>query len=213
MAQDTLAPWAEIVPGKGRMTVDELLALPDDGWMYELVQGMRFRMPHKGNEASMIGVRIAAAIGSFVDERNLGILTGANGVYNLTQDGGDFETALIPTAAFVSADRLPPRDSPEFARALRLAPDLVVEVVSPSQYRRADPPSRSEEDRPEMAAKARRYLAAGGRLLWMVWPKYQQVDIWRAGAADPAATLGASDTLDGENVLPGFTYPIARLFK
>jgi len=43
------------------------------------------------------------------------------------------------------------------------------------------------------------------RLLWMVWPKYQQVDIWRAGGDEPAATLGTSDTLDGEDVLLGFT--------
>ena len=47
----------------------------------------------------------------------------------------------------------------------------------------------------------------------MVWPKYQQVDIWRAGANEPAATLGVSDTLTGANVLSGFTYPVARLFK
>lgn len=82
-----------------------------------------------------------------------------------------------------------------------LAPDLVAEVVSPSQYR------------PEMAAKARRYLAAGVRLAWMVWPKYQQVDVWRPAATQPVASLGSEEQLDGLDALPGFSYPVASLFK
>jgi Uma2 family endonuclease len=201
MAQDTLAPWAEIVPGKGRMTIDEMMALPDDGWMYELVDGRLVRMPHSGGEASRIAARLVGALLNFVDAHDLGAVTGADGEYDLTQPGDTDETALAPDVAFVRNEHVPPVDSPQYKKAWQVAPDIVVEVVSPSRYR------------PEMAAKARRYLDAGVRLLWMVWPKYQQVDIWRAGATEPAATLGMSDTLDGEEVLPGFTYPVARLFK
>jgi len=52
------------------------------------------------------------------------------------------------------------------------------------------------------------------RLVWVVWPRYHQVDIWRPGDdIEPSATLGVEDTLDGEDVLAGFTYPIARLFR
>ncbi len=75
-----------------------------------------------------------------------------------------------------------------------------MEVVSPTRYR------------PEMGAKARRYLAAGARLVWIVWPKYEQVDVWRPGADQPSVTLGSGDLLDGLDVLPGFTYPVDRLF-
>ena len=63
-----------------------------------------------------------------------------------------------------------------------------------------------------MAAKARRYLAAGVRLVWVVWPKSQQVDVWRPDTVQPVARLGIGDALDGLDVLPGFTYPLARLF-
>lgn len=202
MARETFAPWAEIVPGAGKMTVDEMLALPDDaGWQYELVEGRLVRMPGSGGEASVMAMRLAVAVGGFVEAHNLGVVTGADGTYDLTQPGDAGETGLVPDVAFVRADRVPPRTSPEYAKVWRLAPDLVVEVVSLSQFR------------PEMAAKAQRYLAAGVRLVWMVWPRYQQVDVWRPGAEQPAATLNLSDALDGGDVLPGFAYPLASLFR
>lgn len=201
MAHEILAPWAELVPGAGHMTVDELLALPGDGWMYELVDGRLVRMPFSGGEASRISLRLGAALLAFVEAHDLGAVTGADGEYNLTQPGDTGETALAPDVAFVRAERIPPQASSEYKMAWHLAPDLVVEVVSPSQFR------------PEMAAKARLYLKSGVRLLWMVWPRYQQVDVWRQGSDTPVATLGPADSLDGEDVLPGFTYPLARLFR
>jgi Uma2 family endonuclease len=201
MAQDILAPWAELVPDTPPMTVDELLRLPQDEWMYELVDGRLVRMPLSSGEASHLAARLVSALFAFVDDRGLGRVTGADGEFDLTQPGDAGETALAPDAAFVRAERVPVRDSAEYRRAWRLAPDIVAEVVSPSQYR------------PEMAAKARRYLAAGVRLLWIVWPKSQQVDVWRAGADQPVATLGVADALDGLDVLPGFSYPLTRLFS
>nr|MDQ2831864.1 Uma2 family endonuclease [Chloroflexota bacterium] len=74
-----------------------------------------------------------------------------------------------------------------------------VEIASPTQYR------------PAMKAKAARYLAGGTALVWVVWPKRQQVDVWRRGDNKPL-TLGIGDTLDGETVVPGFSYPVAALF-
>ncbi|HUY75649.1 MAG TPA: Uma2 family endonuclease [Ktedonobacterales bacterium] len=201
MAHETLAPWAQLVPDVGPMTVDELMELPDDdGWMYELVDGRLVRMPMSGGEASRIAIRIAATLFNFVEPRDLGAVLGPDGGFDLTQPGETEETALGPDASFVQKVRIPARDSPEYKRAWHLAPDLVVEVASPNQYR------------PEMASKSRRYLGAGSRLIWVVWPKSQQVDVWRAGADDPVQTLTLADSLDGLDVLPGFTYPLARLF-
>ena len=200
MAHETLAPWAELVPDTGPMTVQELLALPDEGgWMYELVEGRLVRMPSSGGEASIIGLRLAMAIFAFVEARGLGVVTGADGTFDLTQPGDAGETALVPDLAFVRAERVPPRSSPEYASAWKLAPDLVAEIASPSQYR------------PEMKAKAERYLAAGVRLVWVVWPRYQQVDVWRPGNS-AATVLSSGDLLDGLDVLPGFSYPVADLF-
>ncbi len=64
-----------------------------------------------------------------------------------------------------------------------------------------------------MAAKPRRYLEAGVRLLWVIWPRYRSVDVWRPCSDQPVAALGLDDVLDGLDVLPGFTYPVARLFS
>lgn len=59
--RNTLAPWAEIVPNAPPMTVDDLESLPDDeGWVYELVQGVLVRMPMSGFEASRVGYRLVA---------------------------------------------------------------------------------------------------------------------------------------------------------
>ena len=62
------------------------------------------------------------------------------------------------------------------------------------------------------AEKAREYLAAGVRLVWMLWPRRQQVDVWQPDYAAPVDTLGLNDTLDGLDVLPGFSYPLSKLF-
>ncbi len=83
--------------------------------------------------------------------------------------------------------------------AYPFAPDLAVEVASSKQYR------------PGMQAKAARYLTEETALVWVVWPKRRQVDVWRPGVGGPV-TLGVDDLLDGGDVISGFTYPVARLF-
>lgn len=127
-------------------------------------------------------------------------MTGADGEFDLTQPGDAAETGLAPDVAFVRVEYVPPRDAPEYKWAWHVAPDLVVEVASPNQFR------------PGMAAKVRRYLTDVVRLVWVVWPKYQQVDVWRAAADQPDATLDVGDALDGLDMLPDFSYPLARLF-
>ncbi len=62
-----------------------------------------------------------------------------------------------------------------------------------------------------MAAKAQLYLAAGTRLVWVIWPRRQQVDVWHPNDKRPVLR-GVGDMLDGEDVVPGFTYPVASLF-
>ena len=64
---------------------------------------------------------------------------------------------------------------------------------------------------PGMGAKAQLYLRFGTRLVWVIWPRYKRVDVWRSSDETPIPR-GVDDTLDGEDVIPGFTYPIARLF-
>lgn len=134
-------------------------------------------------------------MGDVVDARGLGEVTVADGGYILAPG-----TDLAPDVGFIRASRLAPLDSPDADKLIPGAPDLAVEVASPNQFR------------PEMAAKAGRYLAAGTQLVWVVWPRSREVDVWRAGDAHPTITLTTGDTLDGGTVVPGFTYPVADLF-
>lgn len=202
MKQEMLAPWAEPAPDAPfPMTVNEALALPDDGWQYELVEGRLVRMPLSGGRAAKLALRLGTVLLTFVEPRNLGEVLGADGGFDLTQPGETEETLLGQDVSFVRAEHVPPSDSPEYDRAWHVAPDLVVEIASPNQYH------------PEMAAKARRYLAAGVRLVWVIWPRQRQVEVWRPGADQPLVTLGEADALDGLDVLPGFSYPVAVLLS
>lgn len=199
-ALNMLAPWAEIVPNTGFMTGDDLLALPDDGWQYELVEGRLVRMPPSGYEAARIAGHLYAAMLRFVLDRGLGDVTPPDGGYNLSVPGRR-NTTLAPDVAFIRAEHLPPHVTFDVKRAIPFAPDLAVEVASPNQHR------------PTMRKKAHYYLAAGTQLVWIVWPGRREVDVWRSRDMRPAMILTPDDALDGERALPGFAYPVADLFR
>jgi Uma2 family endonuclease len=200
MAQETVAPWGSVVPGAPYpMTADDLLRLNDAAHRHELVEGRLLEMPPTGIEHSDVAGNVYTALRTFVQGNHLGTVTLPETGFVISQ-ADEADTVLAPDVAFVRAGRLAAPGSVERKAYGRLAPDLVVEIASPSQYR------------PELADKARAWLAAGVRLVWIVWPATQEVDIWRPGASEPAATLTATDTLEGADVLPGFTFPIADLF-
>lgn len=196
---DPIAPWAEIVPHMPPMTVDELHAIPDDGWVYELLNGVLVRMPLSSPGASNVGARLLARLHVYVEDHALGIVSGEQGGYRL-DPAHPLDTEVAPDVAFVRADRVPSPTSPDYyGRGWQLAPDLAVEVASENQFA------------PGMSAKAQLYLRFGTRLVWVIWPRYKRVDVCRPGDETPTA-LGVADMLDGEDVVPGFTFPIARLF-
>jgi hypothetical protein len=61
-----------------------------------------------------------------------------------------------------------------------------------------------------MTERAHRWLAAGTRLLWAIWPTARQVDVWQTD--EPTQTLSAHERLDGLDVVPGFTMLVDDLF-
>ena len=202
----TIAPWAEPVPGvERRVTADELLRWPEDPrypWRYELQAGRLLRMVPPGFEHGEVTLNLSAPLHRFVKAHGLGVVTAAKTGYLLSRVGEE-ETILAPDIAFVSATRLssqPARGTAGRRRYLHVPPELVVEIASPDQHR------------PEMAAKARYYLAAGMRVVWFVWPGRREVDLWRSGSPEPVATLKAEDTLEAPELLPGFALPVSELF-
>jgi|GEM_PF-5147581 len=50
------------------------------------------------------------------------------------------------------------------------------------------------------------------RLVWIIWPQRQQVDVWRAGYDIPVDMLALNEALDGLDILPDFSYPLSKLF-
>ncbi|HEX6121639.1 MAG TPA: Uma2 family endonuclease, partial [Ktedonobacterales bacterium] len=173
MAQDTLAPWAERVPdAPPMMTAAQLAAMPDDARGYELVDGRLVKMPPAGGWHGSSSGRLTIALGAYVDEHDLGVVLAAETGFLVSQPGAP-DTVLAPDVAFVRAERVPTPGSPEYEGFWPLAPDLVIEVASPSQ------------SAPELAAKARRWLDAGVRLVWIVWPKARRVDVWLPGGDAP----------------------------
>lgn len=178
------------VPAK-RMTAEELFALGDDV-MGELVDGVFVPMTPAGGPHGSITTRLTAALGAFVYRRALGELFDAQTGFILRRRP---DVVRCPDVAFVAAARLP-GGVPD--GALELAPDLAVEVLSPSNTA------------PEMLRKLNDYLGHGVRLVWIVDPEERTVAV-HAPDASPS-WLTSVDTLDGAAVLPGFTTPVAALF-
>jgi Uma2 family endonuclease len=175
------------------MTADELFLMKDDGFRYDLVKGELRKMSPAGGEHGAIIVRLTVALGQYVEENDLGVVFGAETGFKLASDP---DTVLGPDVAFVGNEKIPPAGIP--VAYWQGAPDLAVEVISPGNTRR------------EIEEKIEEYLAAGVSLVWIVTPKRRTVTVHRTGA-EPV-TLNEGDRLDGENVLPGFKYEIARLF-
>ena len=144
-------------------------------------------------DATTIGGTIYFALRAFARPQRLGVATPADGVYRFP----GAETGLLPDVGFIAAAKVPLIDR---KKPIPFAPDLAVEVVSPSQ------------DAGDMAAKAQTYLRGGTRLVWVVWLDQRLIDVWHPGDLHPSSTLGVADALDGEDVVPGFSYPIAEVF-
>jgi Uma2 family endonuclease len=187
-AGDPLATTARAI------TVDDLALLPDDGFRYEIERGELVRLPLSNFNSSQIGIEIARLLSTWAKEHSAGRVAGADGAYVLQQDP---LIVRIPDVSFVAADRLPPRE--EWQRFLALAPDLAVEVVSPSDTVR------------DMTFKVIEYLDFGVRMVWVVFPDSRAVQVYFADRS--SRLLSANETLDGGDVLPGFSLPIATLFE
>lgn len=195
MATDVVAPWAETV----LFTANDLTRLPDDGWQYELVDGRLVRSPPPGAEHGGICLNLGMEILRFVKDHSLGAALSNDTGFLLSQPG-DADTVLAPDLSFISRKTMAPSAVYAERGYLHIAPDLVVEVASPSQHR------------PELSAKAIQWLNAGVQKVWIVWPEQRQVDVWEPDSDDPS-TLESTDSLEGGTVLPGFRLRLSQLWE
>ena len=172
-------------------TAEELLDTPNLG-RCELVSGELITMSPTGFEHGVIAGRVYGYLFIFVQQNQLGLVTAAETGFQI---GHDPDTVRAPDVGFIRAERVPLVRTRGFFQG---APDLAVEVVSPSD--RAG----------DLLAKVRDWLSAGCRSVWVVDPTSQTISIYR-GAHEPAM-LTSADVLADELVLPDFRLPVTQIF-
>ena len=176
-----------LAPIETDMTLEEFLQ--SDLERYEYVKGKLIPMAPPTMEHGEISMNLSFLLSLHVRENQQGRLYPADTDFKL----GD--RLVKPDIAFISTARLPENKR----QASPVAPDLAVEVVSPTdiQYR--------------VIEKAFAYLDAGTRLVWIVEPVGKTVTVYRSKT--DIKTLTSEDTLSGEDVVEGFSCQVAQLFE
>jgi Uma2 family endonuclease len=176
------------------VTADELLAMPDDGYRYELVKGELIRMSPTGHEHGFILMNLASPLYQYVKTNGLGVVTAADTGFVLERSP---DTVLAPDISFLSSSKF--SAAGPTAGFWEGAPDLAVEVTSPS-------------DRPkQVELKAKKWLASGTKLVWVINPKLRNVTVYRAPSN--VTILSETDVLKGDDVVPGFQIKVAEIFR
>jgi Uma2 family endonuclease len=182
------------------LTVDDLLRVPGPDLPHELRRGVLRLVTPAITTHGAVSARLLAPLGQHVYTHDLGALFTAEAGFILERDP---DTLLCPDVAFVAKGRLAAgRRRWGFPQ---IAPDLAVEVLSPS-------------DRPaEVRAKVAEYLRLGVRCGWICDLAERRVQVHTLGEGPDrriaTAELGEGDVVDGRDVLPGFRQPLAELFR
>ena len=175
------------------LTADDLLRLHSEGVRGELIMGVLHETVSTGFEHGAVVMNIGILMGGFIKPRRLGWLAGSDSGILLERSP---DTVREPDIAFISAERLPlDARVPGYSQVV---PDLVVEVVSPS-------------DRPApVYDKAQMWLRFGVRLVLIVDPEARR--IVSLPSAGPSRTFAEDDTLDCGDILPGFSCAVRDIF-
>lgn len=175
------------------VTAAELEGWSSEDERVELVRGKVERMAAAGFEHALIAAAIFRALDRYVGEKRSGYVVSTEAGFVLARDP---DTVRAPDVAFVTAERTAAQERPE--GFFEGAPDLAVEVVSPTDAGEA------------IEAKVLDYLDAGTRQVWVVYPRRRTVRV--VESRQVSRILGADDTLDGGDLLPGFAVRVGELF-
>jgi len=173
------------------MTDEELLSLPKNGCKYEYVEGELIvspaKMPHE-----RIGFRLGHLIENYLEQNPIAEIYGSSTGYRMASGN-----LLSPDLSVVLISRFPDGVEPDSFGYF--APDIAVEVLSPSERQR------------KLKEKIVEYFANGAKLVLVINPKTRSVTIYRS--PEKAETLQETQTLDCSLVLPGFACTVAEIFK
>src|SRR5712692_2490245 len=145
---------------KKQMTAEELERLPDDGRLYELVNGELRIMTPAGSQHGRVGTRIYRPLANYVYEHGLGEVFPSDTGFQLTRDP---DTVRSPDVAFVCRERM--EAVGDLTGYWPGAPDLVVEVISPSDLYT------------EVEDKILTWLGHGTRLVLVANPRHRTISV------------------------------------
>jgi Uma2 family endonuclease len=175
------------------MTAEDLELVRIPGKATELVRGRLVVREPPGTYHGIIQSRLHLLVGEYVRAHRLGEVCGQDTGFKIASNP---DTVRGPDVAFIRADRVSGIARRGYAP---LAPDLIVEVLSP------------DDRRGEVLAKIGEWLDAGVRLAWVVDPERREAHVYRPDGS--VSVLEASGTLDGEDVLPGFAGSLSEVFE
>lgn len=175
------------------LTAADLLRLYGKGVRGELIRGVLCETMPAGGEHGEIIMNLGGELRNFIKPRRLGRLAGSDSGVWLEREP---DTVREPDIVFISANKIAP--GVKVTGYYETIPDLVVELKSPSDSRR------------EVNDKARMWISYGVPLVWALYPDSRSIDVHTPDA--PLSTLTDSDSLDGGDVLPGFSCNISDIF-
>jgi Uma2 family endonuclease len=180
-------------PPLGTATEEDVLRIEEkENRLFELVDGVLVEKA-MGFRESLLAIALARYLGDFVSKQNLGLVVGADGMMRLNPG-----LVRIPDVAFVSWKRIPGGKVPD-APIPELSPDLAVEILS-----KGNTPA-------EMARKRREYFESGVSIVWEIDPETRSAEVFTA--LQNRVRVSEDQSLDGGNVLLGFSLPLKGLFS
>ncbi len=174
-------------------TAEQLFQAPDIGNRLELVRGVLIVMSPAGSEHGWIASRILIRLGTHVEANDLGKTFAAETGFLIEVNP---DTVRAPDAAFVSHERL--GTAPPSSSYLQVAPDLVVEVVSPN------------DTSTDVEAKVEHWLEAGSSIVLVADPKNQTLRVYRSKAQ--IEVLHSGEELSRGDVCGGWKISVDEIF-
>lgn len=177
--------------GETQLKEESTPKLIDPEKQIEIVDGKVEIKEMAGARHSGISGRLLRKIGNFVEENGLGEVYGGDTTFTIG------ENDRLPDVAFLSIEKIPETGEPE--GKWEIAPDLAIEVVSPSDVYS------------KILKKIREYLKAGVKQVWLVEPEFHTIAIYKPPMKSETLTL--EDTITCEEILPNFNLPLSEIFR
>ena len=175
-------------------TDEAFMALPENGQRYEIVNGELIDMGNSGALHGYVCSLLLVSLASYILSKKLGVILDSSTAFKMKNGN-----KRSPDISFFAKERL--QGMTELPTGfLEGAPDLAVEVLSPGNTFE------------EIHDKLVEYFENGTRLAWIIHPSEHFVLVYRSNK-EPDHLLKSVDSLNGEEVIPGFTLQVADLFQ